>query len=373
LRNHLLFLTLKTFSATGGIEKVCRIAGKAMYENATRFQKRMKIFSMHDKQEDCWDNKYFPSEIFKGFAVAKSKFVIEAVRTGIISEIVVLSHINLLVAGWIIKRLSPKTRVILLAHGIEIWGDIGSVKKKMLKSLDEIVSVSAYTAEKVHNQHQIEKQKCSVINNCLDPFLPLPANAEISENLHRRYGFKKDDKILLTLTRLSSTERYKGYDKVMEALSLIEDENIKYLIAGSYDPEEKIYLTQKVENYQLDGRITFTGFLPDHELAAHFALADLYVMPSWKEGFGIVFIEAMYYGLPVIAGNEDGSVDALKNGQLGLLVNPKNVASIKDAILKVVNQPEQFIPDSKLLLQNFSYDNYKVQINAMLARHYTLN
>jgi glycosyltransferase involved in cell wall biosynthesis len=61
-------------------------------------------------------------------------------------------------------------------------------------------------------------------------------------------------------------------------------------------------------------------------------MADLFIMPSQKEGFGIVFIEAMACGLPVIAGNKDGSVDALKNGELGILVDPDDKDQILEAL-----------------------------------------
>ena len=99
--------------------------------------------------------------------------------------------------------------------------------------------------------------------------------------------------------------------------------------------------------------------MPDEELAAHFSLADVYIMPSEKEGFGIVFIEAMYYNKPVIAGNKDGSTDALLNGKLGLLVNPESLEEVSAAIMKMMEHKEQYLPDRKLLMENFSYPVYK--------------
>ena len=89
-------------------------------------------------------------------------------------------------------------------------------------------------------------------------------------------------------------------------------------------------------------------------------------MPSMKEGFGIVFIEAMYYGLPVIAGNMDGSVDALCNGELGLLVDPYNQGEIRQAIEKVLANKEAYIPNRELLMKNFSYASYKSKLEQML-------
>jgi phosphatidylinositol alpha-1,6-mannosyltransferase len=70
----------------------------------------------------------------------------------------------------------------------------------------------------------------------------------------------------------------------------------------------------------------------------------------------------MYFGLPVIAGNKDGSVDALLNAKLGLLVNPLDVAEIEQAILKIIENNEAAQPDSTLLMDYFGYEGYKKRL-----------
>ena len=95
-------------------------------------------------------------------------------------------------------------------------------------------------------------------------------------------------------------------------------------------------------------------------------MADIYVMPSTKEGFGIVFIEAMYYGVPVIAGNQDGSVDALLNGELGLLIEPNNAAAIANAVEEMMTNKERYKPNHQLLMNNFGYDAYKRKLEMVL-------
>lgn len=339
-----------------------------MYENCTRFNKRFKIYSMHDSPESSADNLYFPMEIFTGYSAHKVNFMWHALKQGPKSRVVILSHINLLLAGWLIKKINPSVKIILFAHGIEVWSPLGRFKRKMLDCCDEIISVSEYTRSKIINVHHVDEAKCTLMNNCLDPFLPLSKNVLVTPALREKYGFSSKDKILFTLTRLSARERYKGYDKVMEAMVQIEDAELRYLIAGSYDEEEKKYIDSLVKKLNLEGRVVLTGFIPDDEVAAHFAMSDCYVMPSIKEGFGIVFIEAMYYGLPVIAGNADGSVDALQNGKLGLLVDPQNVTAIKNAIKDVLWNKGKYLPDRKLLLEHFSYDSYKFKMNALFKR-----
>jgi glycosyltransferase involved in cell wall biosynthesis len=364
-----LFLTLKVFSTTGGIEKVCRVMGKALYEQGLQSNLPVRIFSMHDKKDSAEANEYFPAEIFCGYNAAKSKFVTEAILTGIKSHVVILSHINLLVAGWMIKKLSPDTKVILLAHGIEIWHPLNKQKLMMLHSCDEIISVSMFTMQKVMDLHGIPQNKCAVLNNCIDPFLDAKPDKVRDAVLMQRYNFTQNDIIIFTLTRLSERDRYKGYENVINAIATLKNKHksLKYLLAGSYDASEKIYIDAMIKRAGLQENIILTGFIPDEELPAHFSLADIYIMPSKKEGFGIVFIEAMFYGVPVIAGDEDGSVDALLNGKLGMLIPTENAKATESALQEIIYNTEKYIPDHKLLMQHFGYEAYKRKLKTIVG------
>ncbi|MCP9751949.1 glycosyltransferase family 4 protein [Ferruginibacter sp. HRS2-29] len=367
MANNILFLTLRTFSATGGIEKVCRILGKALYENSIENHQPFEMSSMYDNSSDAEGNLYFPAENFNGYGVKKLNFIAAMVKKGVKADTVILSHINLLMVGWMIKKISPSTKIILLAHGIEIWDAISNHKRKMLRSCDQVVSVSRYTMNNIIASHGLDKKRCSVLNNCLDPFLAIPSVNKKLPALLQKYGLNKDDRILMTLTRLSSKERYKGYDKVISAIANLKDRlEVKYLIAGSYDEQEKKFLQEIINNLQLQDRVILAGFIQDEELEAHFALSEVYVMPSRKEGFGIVFIEAMYYGLPVIAGNKDGSTDALLDGKLGQLVDPENTEEITRALETVLENPLTYKPDHQLLMNNFGYETYKRKLHRLL-------
>lgn len=357
----LLFLTLKTFSATGGIEKVCRVAGKAINEYAIEENQKLKIFSMHDEvQTDT--GPYFPSSIFKGFAAKKFRFMIKAFHQGIKSRAVILSHINLLLPGYLIKLFSSKTKLILIAHGIEVWKlPLSSFKQKMLQKVDIILPVSHFTKEKMKILFHLPEEKFNVLNNCLDPFLPPPANENIRIEWRKKYSIDVNDIVLMTLSRLSAKEKNKGYDKVLAAIKKLQLEfpHLKYLFVGKYDEEEKNRLDDFIAFLGIKDSVLFTGFVPDEELAFYYNMADIYIMPSEKEGFGISFIEAMYYGKPVIAGNRDGTTDALLNGQLGTLVDPRSEQEIMDAIKKVAGNIKAFMPDRKLVKKSFGYGNYK--------------
>jgi glycosyltransferase involved in cell wall biosynthesis len=164
-------------------------------------------------------------------------------------------------------------------------------------------------------------------------------------------------------------DRSKGYDKVLESLVTLKEKypEIRYLIGGSFDSMEKQFLDERIKTLGLTEFVKMTGFIPNEELASYFSLADIYVMPSMKEGFGIVFIEAMYYGLPVISGNLDGSVDALCNGEFGIMVNPQNNNELIVAISNMLDNRQQYLPDQSELLSHFSYSRYKEKLQEILS------
>jgi glycosyltransferase involved in cell wall biosynthesis len=362
-----MFLTLRTFSLTGGIEKVSKVAGKALNDLCDEEGKAITVFSMYDAPADI-DEKYFPKKNFTGFNVRRLSFTQKAIISGIRNDVVILSHVNLLPVGYLIKIFSPKTRLVLIAHGIEVWKRFSGLKKKMLFACDRILSVSQYTKDVIRDLNHFPAEKIEILNNCLDPFLEEPVAKEKDDGLLDKYRLGKKDLVLMTLSRLAASERYKGYDIVIESLGELRKKipGLKYLIIGKYDEKEKQRLDKLIGEAGLHSHVIFTGFVPDEELAEHFNLADIYLMPSEKEGFGIVFIEAMYYNKPVIAGNKDGSADALLNGKLGLLVNPSSKEEVAEAIESIIDNRNLYLPDHTLLMEHFSFETYKEKWSKVL-------
>lgn len=339
---------------------VCRVAGKALQEIAEESNGAFKLLAMHDAGNTV-NEDYVSASAYQGFAGNKIKFALAAVNEGRNAEVVLLSHVNLLPIGYLVKKFSPKTKLVLIAHGIEVWEPLGRMKSAALKAVDLFLPVSRFTADKLQTVQNIAPQKIKVLNNCLDPYLKNDVNPSTVSNLRKRYGLSDDDFVLLTVTRLKFSEQYKGYDKVVQALQTVRQPqpNVKYLIVGKWDKEEKERLDAIISKAGLNDAVIFAGFAKEEELSAHFKLADAYIMPSTGEGFGIVFIEALFYGLPVIAGNVDGSVDALAGGEFGLLVNPNKQEEIEKAIEKIAAKSGEFRIGRKSLLSRFGFEQYK--------------
>src|SRR5207244_354980 len=101
------------------------------------------------------------------------------------------------------------------------------------------------------------------------------------------------------------------------------------------DGDDRLRLKGLSERLGLQDLVQFRGLVPEHALPQAYSDADVFVMPSVKEGFGIVFLEALACGTPVIGGRADGSVDALLGGQLGTLIDPTDIAELRAALGQV--------------------------------------
>ena len=149
--------------------------GKALYEESIENDGLLQVCSMYDKQQDAFNNPYFPAENFRGFGINKLQFIKQMVQAGFKYDRVILSHINLLPVGWLIKKLSPRYQNNFAGTWDRNMVSCYARKRKMLHQCDKIIAVSNYTKNKIREVHGIPEKKIAVLNNCLDPFLPLPS------------------------------------------------------------------------------------------------------------------------------------------------------------------------------------------------------
>jgi glycosyltransferase involved in cell wall biosynthesis len=354
----------------GGVEKVTRAMMSVLTDLKTDHREALNVFSAYDHLADP---RYVHQRDFTGFAGKRLKFSVAAIRQGRQADLLILSHINLAPVGLAIKSLNPKIRIVLMAHGIEVWPRLNVAQRFLLQQCTRIVAVSHYTKERMARANSISLDKIAVLNNPLDPHFELPTAFDKPAYLKERYHLGPDDFILLTITRKSSAEKYKGYEQVLKAVAQLKEQypQLKYVLAGKADAVEQKYLEETIAALNVTDRVRLVGFVDEQEVSDHFLLADVFVMPSQGEGFGIVFIEALACGLPVIAGNKDGSVDALADGELGTLVNPDSAAEVAEAIRREIDQSEKVtIPYRRSLSEatvaKFGYPAYQKQWHQLL-------
>jgi asparagine synthase (glutamine-hydrolysing) len=322
-----LFMYLSAFSQTGGIEKVNRLILQSLEEDGTAF-----AYGLHDS---AIDERYTRPYYTKGFSGNRISFLLTLFIQRQQFNRVIVGHLNLAPALWLMQIMRPTLHITVMTHGIEAWPKQTGFKKWLLQKADTIISVSNYTKEQLIQNTGIGGSNISVLPNALDTYFKLPDLLNKLRYLKSRYQIKEDNTILLTITRMSSSEQYKGYDVVLQAIANLPanvKRTVKYILAGKSDAAEYSRIQQLIVDYQLEDQVIMPGFIADDEIQDHYQLANLFLMPSKMEGFGIVLIEAVASGTQVIAGNGDGSKEALRNGELGKLVNPSDSLAIQEAI-----------------------------------------
>lgn len=282
-------------------------------------------------------------------------------------DVIFCSHINFAPCCYFLKKISNKNYLIL-TYGIEIWNLKENLKIKALKEAKIIAAISNFTKNKIIQKFPEFQNKIFMLPNPINGKEFNPQKKSLK--LLRKHGLT-DEKIILTIARLLKSESYKGYDKTIEALPKIIKEipKSKYVLAGAGDDAPRI--KKLINDLNLDNYVIMPGFIPEEELMDYYNLADVFAMPSKGEGFGFVFLEALACGKPVIAGNKDGSVDAVLGGELGILIDPDNTNEIAESIIKILKkEAPSHLLDSRYLrnkvLKNYGFDKFKEKVKNLL-------
>jgi glycosyltransferase involved in cell wall biosynthesis len=209
------------------------------------------------------------------------------------------------------KRFSPGSNPLLRG-----------VVRRVLDSSSHIIAISEdikrRALDDLHCQRQID-----VIHYGLTP-------PEFQAKSRTELGIPQEGLVLIAVGRL--IER-KSLDDLLLALSKVDDVRFRLLLIGAGPEEER--LRNLAEALGLSSRVEFLGPIWGERKFQYLAAADVFVLPSAHEGFGLVFLEAMYCGLPVIASSSGGQIDFLKDGETGFLIPVGDIDALADRILRL--------------------------------------
>lgn len=230
-----------------------------------------------------------------------------------------------------------RARLLVLAHGMEFPPAPSSAKAARIRAAlaraDAIAANSAYTAALVR-PYLRAGQVLAVVQPGIPP-QPEPAAADIAAAaaLCGDAG-----PILFSLARL---EPRKGFDQVIRALPALAAEfsSVRHIIAGG--GADRARLEALAAECCVADRVVFAGRVGEGLKAALFRRSTLFAMPVRREGasvegFGIVYLEAAWHGLPALAGRDGGAADAVTNGETGLLIDGADPAAVRDSIASLL-------------------------------------
>jgi len=365
---NVLFLCTDAFGGRGGIAKfnrdLCRaLSAKPLAANVTALPRLAPVEPITDVPPRV---DYHPhaagSKLTYAWSVLRHTC---NVRRATFNAII-CGHINLLPVAVLASWLQGAP-LLLILHGIDAWDPHPSVLvRKLLPQVDTFVTVSQCTKERFLEWAPLRPEQGRVIPDCIDLDAYSPGSKR--DELLDRYDLR-DRTILLTLGRLSSEEQYKGHDEILEVLPDLADEipDVSYLVCG--DGDDRPRLERKAKRLGIADRTVFAGYVPEEEKEDHYRLADAFVMPGRGEGFGIVYLEAMACGVPVVASSADASREAVRDGRLGVVVDPDDPDDLKRGIYRTLDAGRG-VPDG---LEYFSFDAFEERWHQMLHEHAILS
>ena len=231
-------------------------------------------------------------------------------------DIVFCNHLFMAPLAALMARLCGAKLMIQL-HGIEIWKAPSMAQRSALERADLLLCVSRDTRARVLNFCDSVPERAVVINNTFD------ARFTQGDRTAARAKHGLDEEfVLLIVGRMDGRERYKGHDRVIEALPKLtsrDGRRVVFLVAG--DGNDRRRLEDLAAAAGVSDRVRFIGEVLPVSLPDLYRSADLFVMPSTGEGFGIVFLEAMACGTRALGLAAGGAPDALGDGELGILVD----------------------------------------------------
>ncbi len=340
-------LWVPDLQATGGIQHFSRALVRALTELAP--ESSLKIFSKNDLDVGRATGGYlldgslavrtygrFPVKLRTAAYVLSCWLTAAKDRP----DLIICTHPHFSKALRIIKS-TLRIPYVPVVHGVETWGHVHGSLRRGLQEADLIIAVSEFTRRHLVQECGFQPEKVVVVPNTFDESLFSPGPKP--SRLLKRHHLGPDQPILLTVGRLSSTERYKGHEQVIRAMPAIckNQPQARYVIVGDGDDAPR--LQALACEMKVESQVIFAGYVPREDLADYYRLSDIFVMPSTGEGFGIVFLEALASGRPVIAANADASPEALDGGRLGWLVDPERPDQIAEgalAILGGIARPE---------------------------------
>jgi phosphatidylinositol alpha-1,6-mannosyltransferase len=273
-------------------------------------------------------------------------------------DLVFCGHLFMAPLAALISKLTGAP-VWLQIHGIEAWQRPRRLQRWATERAHLVTAVSRHTRRLFLGWANCAPETVKVLPNTVEErFSPGPK----SEALIERYDLR-GKKVLLTVSRLAVSERYKGHDRVIQAVAELSAQHpeLVYVIAG--DGDDRPRLERLARDLGVADRVRFVGYVLDDDLPDLYRTADLFVMPSTGEGFGIVFLQALACGVPVIGGGNDGSRDPLRDGFDGEMLTTNEVNELANSIILLAHANGLAVNKR----MPFTRDRFNAMLNQIMA------
>jgi len=318
---------------SGGVQQVGRHVGAVLAKRARERNLPCELLSLNDVSGTGSFRVDAQEYKFTGFGRSKLSLLFFLFRRLPRIELLYLGHVNLAPIGLLLRFVRPRLPYCVVAHGVEVWEPLPIFRRMALRRAQRVMSVSAFTADAMVKAQKLDRGRVFVLPLALDPGFTHDSRAETS------LPFPPRDRMLLTVGRLIASEPGKGVELVIKALPEVMKAvpDVFYVVVGEGDLQPR--LEELARENAVRDRVIFAGAARLEQLKAYYSRADVYVMPSLQEGFGIVFLEAMAFGKPVIASEHGGAPEIVQDGVTGFLVKPGDLEALTAHLIQLLQDP----------------------------------
>jgi phosphatidyl-myo-inositol dimannoside synthase len=353
----------------GGVQEVGRQTIRALLEISARTGWSSNVLGLNDPSGLQEFSAGAHKINFRGFGRSKVRFVLAALQVAAKKPLVVLAaHPNLAPPAAWMKRLAPQMKVIVMAHGVDVWQPLPPRRRAALLSADIVLAPSTSTVQKLTEVQGVPPEKIRKIPWPLD--LEVLDMAESSTPLPRPKGFPPSP-VILTVGRWATSEKYKGTDDLIRSLAQLcaTFPGLNLVAVGGGDDLPR--LRQIAADLGVASSVHFLTGLSKADLAACYAHADIFALPSTGEGFGLVFLEAMAFAKPIVAAAAGGSTDLVEDAVNGILIPPRDQAALAKALACLLSDDSLRMAlgrrGAEIVRRKYRFELFQAQLASILA------
>ena len=324
-----------SLKSIGGVQNYIRTLVDAL--NAVLGSNRVRVVAVGGDPQVRSDGSLALS------STVKARFLASAVGTALSwsPDLILCAHVGLAPTARLIQRIT-RTPYWLVVYGIEVWGELPRAKVKALQGAERYLTITRFTLDAMSARHNLEKPQASI----LPPTL-LKSQPQVSDQ-HNVASKDPARPTVLTVGRMAASERYKGHDAILDAWPEVVRRvpDALYLIVG--DGDDRRRLEMRAREMGITSSVRFAGSVSPGELDVCYDRCSVFAMPARTEldartprgeGFGIVFLEAMAHGKPVVGPRVGAPAEFIRSGEHGLLVDPADSGEIAGALIELLEDP----------------------------------
>lgn len=353
----------------GGIQEAGRLTAAALEKISLRRNDWSTYFQSLSDPPGAQDFETAGEKVsLRGFGHSKVRFVVSAIRQSRRAARVVLAahpHLALPAAGT--KWFSPQLKTIVMSHGLEVWKPLPWLRRRALLSADIVLAPSSDTAQKLAEIQGVPPDRIRKLAWPLNPDFLRMADARTDFPLPKEFP---RGRVILTVGRWAASERYKGADDLIRAMAQLRMKFPGLHLAAVGEGHDLPRLKKIAADLGVSECVRFLVGLSRQEIAACYARCEIFALPSTGEGFGLVFLEAMAFGKPLVGAACGGTTDVVEDNVNGLLIPPGDSGRLTEALVRLLQdellRTKLGQRGAEIVRGNYSFEIFQSKIELIL-------